>query len=411
MSTDETSRQECSPAGLNRRRFLQGVAAAGTGVVGATLLGDAFTQAASASPASGGQRLVKSTAVPTGLPWGLYANNPFGTVAEQRVILDAMRRGLNEAPRGATAHLTAYTGIETKLKDDIIAAHRRGVNCRISMDDQMESSSNQHQLARVLGTNRLKRSCFVSLVGTGRARGGNAHGKLFAVDRTGPANKAFTMVGSSNLGTADVIQKWNTMYGAQRARVYEWFAEVHEEMLVDKPLAVPYRKGGPFGRRGRCNTFVYPDAETAWEFDDTYEFFASVDPVGAQVYATQHLWALAGRGKRLAEMLVQFVAGGAQVFVNGGEHFRTSTVDFLLNGGVDAALCGRRGNGRMVWPHCKYWAIVSPVDEYCKVRDGSLNTGSAERGEDFAIEIKGRDAAVAYANHAALVRKVSKARH
>ena len=408
MSSDQRFGRESAPVTtMERRRFLKGVAVAGTGAIGATLLGDALRRPTFAATSRGGVGAAARAADPADLPWGLYANNPFGPVGQQRVILDAMRRALRGAPRGATAHLTAYTGIETLLADDIVAAHRRGVSCRVSMDNLMAGNQRQIELAGVLGTDPGGRSCFVSLVGTGRAGGGNAHGKLFAIDSTGSSGKSFSMVGSSNLGTRDAYQKWNTMYGIRRPMVYDWFAAVHDEMLVDGPLADPYLKGGPFGRTGMCTTFVYPELDPSWETDDRFEFFDSVDPVGAQVYTSQHVWALGGHGKRLAEMMVELVAAGAQVFVNGGRHVRPAVIDFLQSGGVDAALCGRPGNGTMVWPHCKYWAVVSPTDESCKVRDGSLNTGSDDRGEDFVVEIKGRDAAVAYAEHWALVRRVA----
>jgi len=408
MSSDQRFGRESAPVTtMERRRFLKGVAVAGTGAIGATLLGDALRRPTFAATSRGGVGAAALAADPTDLPWGLYANNPFGPVGQQRVILDAMRRALRGAPPGATAHLTAYTGIETLLADDIVAAHRRGVSCRVSMDNVMDGNNNQLALARVLGTDRRKRSCFVSLVGTGRAGGGNAHGKLFAIDSTGSRGKAFTMVGSSNLGTHDTYQKWNTMYGTGRPKVYEWFAGIHEQMLVDEPLAHPYRKGGPFGRTGMCTTFVYPELDPDWESDDRFQFLATIDPAGARVYTTQHLWALGGHGKRLAEMLLELVAAGARVFVNGGRHCRPAVIDFLRSGGVDAARCGRPGNGTMVWPHCKYWAVVSPADESCKVRDGSLNTGSDDRGEDVAIEINSRDAAAAYAQPWALVRRVA----
>jgi len=47
---------------------------------------------------------------------------------------------------------------------------------------------------------------------------------------------------------------------------------------------------------------------------------------------------MAGRGKELAELMVELVAAGAQVFVNGGEHFHPATVEFLLSGSVSLRL-------------------------------------------------------------------------
>ena len=393
--------------GVNRRRFLQGAALTGTAALGSTIFGTGLGTAAFAQAETHDSPGWRTANDSRGLRWGLYANNPFGTKAEQRVILDAMRRALKEAPSGATAHLTAFTGIETRLKDDIIAAHQRGVRCRVSMDDEMSWSPKQHELARVLGTNPARRSCFVSLVGTGRAGRGQAHGKLFAIDHSGRRDKSFTMIGSSNMGTADVLQKWNTMYGMRRRPVYDWFARIHEQMLADVPLSDPYLMGGPFGP---ITSYVYPEVDRLWEHDDRYEFFSSIDPVGAKIYTTQHLWVMGGRGKQLAELMVQLVAAGAEVHVNGGERFRSPTVDFLRAGGVDVALCGRRGNGTLVWPHCKYWAVVSPQDEDCKVMEGSRNTGSIDRGEDFVVTAQGRELAQAYADHAALVRRVATGR-
>ena len=119
------------------------------------------------------------------------------------------------------------------------------------------------------------------------------------------------------------------------------------------------------------------------------------------------MWALEGRALRLAELMVSLVQRGATVFVNGGQHVRPAVIDYLTQGGVDAASCGLAGNGTTVWPHCKYWAVVSPADEYCKVREGSLNTGSEDSGEEFAGEVSGRQIAEAYAQHATFVRQVT----
>lgn len=86
---------------------------------------------------------------------------------------------------------------------------------------------------------------------------------------------------------------------------------------------------------------------------------------------------------------------------------RSFFVNFLRSGGVDVALCGKPGNGTVVWPHCKYWAVVSPLEESCKVMDGSLNTGASIRSEDIAVKIVSREAALEYADHWATVRSVS----
>lgn len=391
-------------AGLSRRGFL--LAAAGTGAAfGGSLLTGALPQGL----ATTGGRLQRGGVTPAEavrLVSGLYANNPFGSLEEQRLILDAMRRALAQAPAGATARLTAFTGIEMKLKDDIIAAHDRGVNVRVSMDNRMRSSNEQAELRRVLGTDRTQRSCFISLVGTGRAGPGNAHAKMFAIDRpSSGATSPFTMVGSSNLGTRDAFQKWNTMYAARRPEVFDFFAEVHEEMLFDQPVANPYRMAGPFGR---YKTFVYPEKELSWETDDRYEFFQSIDPAGAKIYTTQSRWKLKNRGLKLAELMVSLRQRGAEVFVNGGEEMRPETVSYLRRGGVDVEVCHRFGNGMVVWPHCKYWAVVAPDEADCKVIEGSMNTGSEDNAEEFTMQIRGRDVAAAYAEHAALVRQVGR---
>ena len=339
------------------------------------------------------------------LPPGLYANNPLGTVAQQRDIMDAIIRGLDHAPDGATARLAAFTGVESPLRNAIQSAHNRGVGVRVCMDDKMGNSEQQADLANILGTNRSNRSCFTSLQGTGRTGPGNAHGKIFAIDQT-YIDRPFTMIGSSNLGSNDTFEKWNTMYAMRRPDVHRFFSQIHEEMMKDAPVPDVYRKGGPFGQ---IHAFVYPEVAGSWETDDRYQFLTDGigDYTGVTIYTSQSQWALNGAGTQLCNLLISRKNQGADVRVNGGGKVSDNVINHLQNGGVNAVKTVRMVSGREISPHCKYWVVKSNKDSECKIRDVSLNTGGDDHGEEFAIEVhQNRKIVNDYVDHFNKVRNV-----
>ncbi len=156
-------------------------------------------------------------------------NNPYGTDAEKRAIIDTVAAAIDNSPAGSTIRIAVYSFTLSDIADKLIAARDRGVNVHIVTDDHLYSGSNaaadtaqMERLKSVLGTavttgtGSFIKICKDACMGTNIM-----HAKLFMFSKTGDSSQV-TMLSSSNLTTTQ-INAWNNLY-----------AVVGDQTLFDK---------------------------------------------------------------------------------------------------------------------------------------------------------------------------------
>ena len=179
---------------------------------------------------------------------GALFNNPFGSGSVKHRISKRIEDAINATPTGETIRLAMYSFSRPKSLKAVLAAHSRGVNMQVVLNDH-DVTSQIVRLKQVLGTNARK-SSFVTVCVDGCRMGarGNQHMKFVAFSKTGGVPNVL-MVTSGNLTGAGGAWQWNDMLTITgRPTLYRNFTEVYDELAQDRRVAKPYRyvSDGPY---------------------------------------------------------------------------------------------------------------------------------------------------------------------
>ena len=179
---------------------------------------------------------------------GALFNNPFGSGSVKHRISKRIEDAINATPTGETIRLAMYSFSRPKSLKAVLAAHSRGVNMQVVLNDH-DVTSQIVRLKQVLGTNANKPS-FVTVCDGGCRLGsrGNQHMKFVAFSKTGGVPEVL-MVTSGNLTGAGGAWQWNDMLTITgRPTLYKNFAEIFDELAQDRRVAKPYRyvSDGPY---------------------------------------------------------------------------------------------------------------------------------------------------------------------
>jgi phosphatidylserine/phosphatidylglycerophosphate/cardiolipin synthase-like enzyme len=179
---------------------------------------------------------------PTSPGYPLF-NDPTGPTGQQYALVAHVDRMVDGAGRGSTVRLAAYSFALPGVANHLAAAHRRGVNVQMVVDDHARGWPSVRRLTRALGTN-VHRHSFVRVChGACRGGPGNQHAKFMTLsDSRGQKN--VVLVGSMNYTGYSAEQQWNDLYTVSDADVYSQFVHDFQLMTLDR-------------RQGRV---VFPDA-------------------------------------------------------------------------------------------------------------------------------------------------------
>lgn len=212
----------------------------------------AGTPTAASSPPSISPRSAEPSATshPTATPtadhvsMAVQFSNPWsGKESAQYRLHRTQIAAINAAPRGATIHLVMYTLATEPAGEALLAAHRRGVNVRVIIDDH-ENYRWTKRLQQALGTDQRKRSYVVrchlacaSDISYPRRRSKGTirpyvHAKWLLVDRSGK-DRFVVMVPSENLTPAAIEQSNDMLIVRGDPDVYDFLRTRFDIMRKD----------------------------------------------------------------------------------------------------------------------------------------------------------------------------------
>ena len=329
-------------------------------------------------------------------------NNPWGPSAAKHRINLHIDKAISHTPRGSTLRISQYAFSRRETAKALIAAHRRGVNVRMVVNDHDVTSAIK-RIRRVLGDDVQSRS-FVVVCKSGcrPSRGGNNHSKFFAFSRLGSAEKV-VMVGSGNLTFKAATWQANDhiVITGQRT-LYAVFAAVFDDMARDRPAPRPYWRVSKGRYSAEFLPVGRPSADPiARELSKVTCKAGKGTGVRGRTLVRVSMWTWSGkRGVALAKQLRQLDRRGCRVEVilgapsptvvqqlrrlgkNGGVTVRDSRLDRNGDGEVDRAV------------HHKYLLISGGYDgdrRSRRVVTGSLNwtTGALTHGDELVLSIDG----------------------
>lgn len=342
---------------------------------------------------------------------GALFNHPrAGREAQDRIITHLVRT-IDSTPRYSTIRIAAYSNDRPDVVDALIAAHQRGVDVQMVLNDNWTSAATR-RLIRVLGQNPDRRS-FVSIcAGSCRGGAGNQHMKFYLFSKAGQARNV-VMVGSANTTGYGAKTQWNDMYTAAGVPgLRDLYTKIFEQLVRDVRLADPYV---------RKTVGIYEN-----EFFPVYGATAETDPVmrrlddvrctagagtgvgGRTVLRIVMYGWRAERGLYLADKVAELSRQGCDVRVlvsSGGRQ----VVGTLKRGGVlvksadldldDDDETGFGGTAFEVFTHEKYMLLSGSFRGVSghQVWTGSENwSGRGLMNDEVTIRIPGRSTYTSY---------------
>lgn len=178
---------------------------------------------------------------------GAVFNNPRGRTAAEDRILRHVVAAIRHTPRHAIIRIAAYSQDRPDVVRALIAAHKRGVDVQMVLNDNWTSRATR-RLTRTLGTDINRRSFVAICVASCRGGAGNQHMKFYLFSKTGKA-KNVVMVGSGNLTGFAARAQWNDLYTINgKPKLQNLYTKVFEQLVRNRRLARPaiHKKVGIF---------------------------------------------------------------------------------------------------------------------------------------------------------------------
>jgi phosphatidylserine/phosphatidylglycerophosphate/cardiolipin synthase-like enzyme len=310
-------------------------------------------------------------------------NDPTGSQNVRYAMIREVDHLIRSTPRRATIRITGYNIDQRSITDSLIAAHRRGVNVRVLMDD-VHNTKAMRRMQRVFGSRLSNRSYFRWCTHGCRTRrgGGSLHTKMYLFSTTG-GRRHVVVVSSSNLTKPGANWGWNDQVTlVEREAFYLNSAAVFEEMARDVNRRTPYRtfSGGPY------TAYVFPKPTGG---DPVLGILHQVRCTGAKgagrggrtvIRVAMFAW-FHDRGLAIAEKLRALDNAGCIVQVIWGAPGRGVSAEVRRlgrNGGIEArdSRFDRDGDGRKdLYVHHKFFTISGVLGANRSAR--AVFTGSA----------------------------------
>ena len=229
-----------------------------------------LAQAAAAGPTA---KAGTTTAKPKPKPkWkaykGAFFNNPHVNADRfkiERRIIDTIRH----VPKGGSIRIAVYSFDREGVADALIAAHKRGVQIQMLLNDHQDTHA-MKRVRAVLGSNRFAKNFIYKCKQGCRTFADqyrNLHSKFYTFSQAG-RSKNVLITGSVNLTRNAVYHQWNDGYFMSgNETLYKQFNNVFKDMKHDYNTKQPPIRfcGTPKG--AACDDSV--DKYTTWIFPKT----------------------------------------------------------------------------------------------------------------------------------------------
>lgn len=176
----------------------------------------------------------------------VHFNDPTGSHRQQYSLVRRINHAIDAALPGATVRLAAYSLAMPSTTEALVAAHRRGVDVRVVVDDHSAHWGAvrvlDEELGRDITADSFVKVCRMSCRG-GR---GNQHAKFLTVSRSAQGT-GVVLVGSVNLTGFNATRQWNDLYSVADPGAHRQLAEAFDLMADDRPqarLALPTTEDG-----------------------------------------------------------------------------------------------------------------------------------------------------------------------
>lgn len=213
--------------------------------------------------------LTPATPAAAAVSSGAVFNNP--TVASQQyAIVEHLQNLIRGASAGSTIRVAIYHFTLTRVSNDLLAAHDRGVNVKLVVDSQSRNYAAVQSLIGALGTNRANPSS-VTVCTTDRACIGNAgtpimHNKFFLFSNTLGSSNVLVQT-SANLTNANAESYWNnavTLVG--NTAVYNAYVSYFNDLAAQAKNNDYYRTTSS----GNAKAYFFPRAGSSASTDTIY---------------------------------------------------------------------------------------------------------------------------------------------
>jgi hypothetical protein len=382
-------------------------------LVAALLLGSAAPAAALAKPIVNGP----------------VFNDPLGTAAQQKAVFTQLVRLIDATPAGAQIRGSMYEFQDQEVANALLAAHRRGVNVKLIVDDTTyvgndgaEYANPAFQSLRTgLGTNDAARSWIVvcddrfedndgvddvqrGCLSVDPPQPAYNHNKFFIFSNIGPFDDgtSYSKVvfqTSSNLSNWYKVESFNDAVTFTNSAVYDGYASYHELLRKGRTLAGGNNRvyfSTPTGSTYRG--FFFPHGDSSYYNPATDTVVNALNAISCAYTGTDGLrhqsdirivmYTFHGSRAQVADKLAQLRGRGCWIDILYAES--DSTITTKLNAaGIQHRRCRiSKGPGIDVRPHNKQILIDGDYDGDTtpRVYTGSANlTGSSLRSADEAL--------------------------
>ncbi|MFG3010369.1 phosphatidylserine/phosphatidylglycerophosphate/cardiolipin synthase family protein [Streptomyces cinerochromogenes] len=360
---------------------------------------------------------------------GPVFNDPLGTTAQQKAIFTQLVRLIDATPRGAQIRGSMYEFRDQEVASALLAAHRRGVDVRLIVDDSSYVGANGAEFANPafqalragLGTNDTARSWIVvcddrfedadgvddvkrGCLSVAPPQPAYGHNKFFVFSKVGPFSDgtSYSKVvfqTSSNLSDWYKVESFNDAVTFTDSAVYDGYVAYHQMLQYGRALA-----GGnnhayfatPAGSTYRG--YFFPRGDSSYYNPATDNVVSALDQVACTYTGTdgkRHasdirivMHSFYGSRHQVADKLAQLRGRGCWVDILYAESDSTITAK-LDAAGIQHRRCRiPNGPGIDVRPHNKEILIDGSFggDTTPRVYTGSANLiGSSLRSADEAV--------------------------
>jgi phosphatidylserine/phosphatidylglycerophosphate/cardiolipin synthase-like enzyme len=207
-------------------------------------------------------------------------NDPTGSEAAQMAIMTKLISIINGTPKGAYIRMTFFSFTIQAVADALIAAHRRGVNVRLIMDDHEEWPAWQ-RVTKVFGTDTTARSFAIKCPGACRTDNDPSymHSKVWMFSSSGGASRV-VMVSSTNPTYFQSRKGWNNAYTmVGDTKLYDAFRVDFESMtagaiLKTRPTTSPNTYVSV--ANGKHKIYLFPIGGSGPDTDIQYQVLRNI---------------------------------------------------------------------------------------------------------------------------------------
>jgi phosphatidylserine/phosphatidylglycerophosphate/cardiolipin synthase-like enzyme len=216
---------------------------------------------------------------------GAIFNRPDGSRAQQYAIADHLMDSIDAAPAGSVIRMSFYSITISSFVDRLIAAHDRGVQVRLLMDDH-DVRDTWMRLTAALGHDHTAgsfavlchRSCFTDYEPS------YLHAKMYMFSTSGSAKRVVT-ISSANPTNGQAVTGWNDAYTmVGNTTMYKSYKRYFEDLtrgaLAGAQGSAPanyYR----VTKSGRFKTYLFPRGGSGSSSDTIYSILSNVACAGA----------------------------------------------------------------------------------------------------------------------------------